>query len=173
MVCFGAAVAANRIGIATWFSCRHPMFGPDCFILGCLICWLPWPKPHDHIVAIGAALLLVAILASASLRSGLNNAPRLWLGKQSHSLYLSHLPLIMVVVILFRGNVPVPTCGAVIPAAVVLGWAFHRWAERPSVVLRQQLVRYSSRAVQTTRRRQNGATAAANVSGANTRIEPP
>ena len=142
---FGAAVAANRVGISAWFSRRGEVFGLGCLVLGCLVCWLPWPAQHDRMVGVGAAIILVAILGSARTRSWLTKSPLLWLGRESYSLYLVHLPLIMVVVIACGGAVPVLACAAVIPAAILLAWAFNRWVETPSVVLVQWLTGYSRR----------------------------
>jgi peptidoglycan/LPS O-acetylase OafA/YrhL len=137
---FGAAVAVNRVWITAWFAGKSPIFG-----LACLICWLPWPVQHDHIVGIGAALVLVAVLGGGPVRSWLSKSPIVWLGKQSYSLYLTHVPLIMIVVIACDGRVPLPVCVAVIPMAILLGWAFHRWVELPSVALAGFLTGYSSR----------------------------
>jgi peptidoglycan/LPS O-acetylase OafA/YrhL len=148
---FGAAVAAHRVRIAACFGRRTKVSGLACLALGCLICWLPWPVEHDRIVGVGAAIILVAILGSEQLRSWLAKSRLVWLGGQSYSLYLTHLPLIMVVVIAFNGQVPVLVCGAVVPAAIVLGWAFHRWVETPSVALAQFLTGYSHRAVHSAR----------------------
>jgi peptidoglycan/LPS O-acetylase OafA/YrhL len=143
---FGAAVAVNRAAIAAWFGRRHEAFGLGCLALGCLICWAPWPAQHDRIIGIGAAIILVAILGNMRLQSWLSHAPLVWLGKQSYSLYLTHLPLIMVVVIACNGRVPIVVCAAVVPAAIFLGWAFHRWVETPSVALAQHLTGYSGHA---------------------------
>jgi peptidoglycan/LPS O-acetylase OafA/YrhL len=140
-------VAVNRVRIATWFGCRSERFSLGCLILGCLICWLPWPAQHDRIVGIGAAVILVAIVGSGQIQAWLAKSPLLWLGGQSYSLYLTHLPLIMVVVIAFDGKVPVLACAVVVPAAIVLAWAFHRWIETPSVVVAQHLTGYSVRPV--------------------------
>jgi peptidoglycan/LPS O-acetylase OafA/YrhL len=141
----GAAVAANRGVIASWFAVRSKMFGPVCLALGCLICWLPWPMQHDHIVGIGAAVILASIVGGGYVGSWLAKPSLIWLGKQSYSLYLIHLPLIMVVVIAFGGKVPVLACIAILPAAIVLAEVFHQWVETPSVALTQRLTGYSKR----------------------------
>ena len=142
---FGAAVAANRVAIAAWFSRRGKVFGPGCLILGCLICWLPWPMQHDHIVGIGAAIILVSIIGNGYIRSWLAKPSLIWLGRQSYSLYLIHLPLIMVVVIAFHGKVPMLACAAIVPVAILLAEAFHLWVEKPSVAFTQRLTGYSRR----------------------------
>lgn len=137
---FGAAMAANRAAIAAWFVCRHRLLGVLCLALGCLLCWPHWPIEDERIVALGAMVIVGVAAGSAPVQAALECAPLLWLGRQSYSLYLIHLPLIMVVVILFRGAVPVAVCCALVPGCILLGWAFHRWVERPSVALTQQAI---------------------------------
>lgn len=139
----GAAVAVNRASIGAWFSRRGSTPGLACLLLGCLVCWLPWPAQHDRMVGLGAALILVAVLGSARLRAWLVRPWLLWLGRRSYSLYLTHVPLVMVVVIAFGGAVPVLACCAIVPAAVILAGLFHRWVELPSVGLAQHLGGYS------------------------------
>ncbi len=142
---FGVAVAANRARIASSFA-RNRAFGPLCLLSGCLICWLPWPIEGERIVGLGAMVILVAIVGNAPIQSRLSTPALLWLGRQSYSLYLTHLPLIMLVVIAFNGRVPVLVCAALVPASIFLGWAFHRWVEIPSVALAQHLTGYSTHA---------------------------
>jgi peptidoglycan/LPS O-acetylase OafA/YrhL len=144
---FGVAVAANRATIAVWFRRWSSVAGPACLALGCLICWLPWPRQHDHIVGIGAALIIAAIAGDRRVGSWLAKSSLIWLGKQSYSLYLTHLPLILVIVIAFNGDVPVLACGVLIPAAIGLAQAFHRWVETPSVAFAQRVTGYSGRSV--------------------------
>jgi peptidoglycan/LPS O-acetylase OafA/YrhL len=148
---YGVAVAANRTRIAAWFGRHHPSLGVLCLVAGCLICWLPWPAQHDRIVGIGAAVILVSIMGSAQVRSWLEISPLLWLGRQSYSLYLVHLPLIMVVFIAFGGAVPLLAVAAVAPLALVLAWAFHRWVEAPSVAITQHLTGFASRTAKSAR----------------------
>lgn len=148
---FGAAVAANRTAIAAWFAHRRIDLGMACLVLGCLICWAPWPMQHDRIIGIGAAVVIVAIIGSKRVQSWFAVSPLRWLGQQSYSLYLMHLPLIMVVFIAFDGAVPVAAVAAVIPAAIVLGWAFHCWVEMPSVAIAQRLTGYAKLVAPSTR----------------------
>jgi peptidoglycan/LPS O-acetylase OafA/YrhL len=138
----GAVVALNRSTITAWFSRRDERYGLACLMLGCLICWAPWPHLHHRIVGFGAAIIIVSILGSASLRRWLEKRSLLWLGKQSYSLYLIHVPLIMIVVIAFAGSVPVWAVLGIIPITLVVAQMFHRWLELPSVTLAQRWTRY-------------------------------
>ena len=146
---FGAAVAANRARIAAWFGRHGGAFGPGCLVAGCLICWLPWPAQHDRIIGFGAVVVIVAIVGSVRIQGWLANRPLLWVGRQSYSLYLVHLPVIMICVIAFQGQVQVLAVCMVVPVALLLAWAFHNWIETPSVAIAQRLTGYSARTART------------------------
>jgi peptidoglycan/LPS O-acetylase OafA/YrhL len=142
--CFvlGTAIAMNRAKIAEWFGSRHSVFGWLCLTLGLWICWAPWPHFHDEIVGIGAALVIVAIIGTARLRTWLARESWLWLGKQSYSLYLIHVPVVMAIVILCGGKVPLWACLSVIPVSIGLGQMFHLYVELPSVALAQKMTSF-------------------------------
>jgi len=142
--CFvlGAAIAMNRGKIAEWFGDRHSVFGWLCLTLGLWICWAPWPHFHNEVVGIGAALVIVAIIGTARLRKWLAGAGWLWLGKQSYSLYLIHVPVVMAIVVLCGGEVPLWACLSVIPVSIGLAQIFHLYVELPSVALTQKMASF-------------------------------
>jgi peptidoglycan/LPS O-acetylase OafA/YrhL len=142
--CFvlGTAIAMNRVKMGEWFARHHSAFGWLCLTLGLGICWAPWPHFRDDIVAIGAALLIVAIIGTVSLRNWLAKDYWLWLGQRSYSLYLIHVPVVMVTVILCGGKVPPLTCLLVIPLSIALAQIFHLHVELPSVALVQKAASY-------------------------------
>jgi peptidoglycan/LPS O-acetylase OafA/YrhL len=147
--CFvlGSAIAMNRVKIAEWFGRHRSAFGWLCLALGLEICWAPWPHFHDQIVGIGAAALIVAIIGTAGLRNCLAKNYWLWLGKQSYSLYLIHVPVVMAIVVLFHGKVPIFACLSVIPISIVLAQIFHLHVELPSVALAQKRAGYERKTV--------------------------
>jgi peptidoglycan/LPS O-acetylase OafA/YrhL len=147
--CFvlGTAIAMNRVRIDEWFGRHHSAFGWLCLTLGLGICWAPWPHFHDDIVGIGAALLVVAIIGTATLRKWLAKDYWLWLGRQSYSLYLIHVPVVMVTVILYGGKVPALACLLVIPVSITLAQIFHLHVELPSVVLAQKAASYQRKRI--------------------------
>lgn len=136
----GATVAAYRDRITLWFNRRSQSYGVVCLVLGCLICWAPWPQQHDRIVGVGAATIIVAVLGSLRVQKWLEHRALLWLGKQSYSLYLIHVPLVMAVIVEFGGMVPVWACLALLPITIVVAEAFHQAVELPSVALTQRWV---------------------------------
>jgi peptidoglycan/LPS O-acetylase OafA/YrhL len=142
--CFvlGTAIAMNRVKIGEWFGHRHSAFGWLCLTLGLGLCWVPWPHFHEDVIGIGAALLIVAIIGTDSLRKWLARDYWLWLGRQSYSLYLIHVPIVMVIVILYRGVVPLLPCLSVIPISIVLAQIFHLHVELPSVAVAQKAAGY-------------------------------
>jgi peptidoglycan/LPS O-acetylase OafA/YrhL len=142
--CFvlGSAIAMNRNRIGEWFYRRHSAFGWLCLALGLGICWAPWPHFHDDVVGIGASLLIVAIIGTTSLRKWLAHESWLWLGRQSYSLYLIHVPVVMVIVIACRGEVPLWACMSVIPVSIALAQIFHVHVELPSVALAQKAMSF-------------------------------
>ena len=141
---FGAWVALNRAAIAAWFA-RHSAAGATILALGCLICWLPWPVQHDRIVGLGAAIIIAAIAADRRVQSWLARSSLIWLGRQSYSLYLIHVPVIMAAAVIFDGSVPLWACAAIAPVSIGLAELFHQYLELPSVALAQRLTSYSRR----------------------------
>jgi peptidoglycan/LPS O-acetylase OafA/YrhL len=150
--CFvlGTAIAMNRVKICEWFGRHHSAFGWLCLTLGLWICWAPWPHFHNDIVGIGAALLIVAIIGTGSLRKWLAKDYWLWLGRRSYSLYLIHVPVVMVTVILYGGKVPLLACLSVIPVSIALAQIVHLHVERPSVVLAQKAASYQRKRIMVT-----------------------
>ena len=84
----------------------------------------------------------MAIIGTDGLRKWLATDYWLWLGRQSYSLYLIHVPIVMVIVILYRGAVPLLPCLSVIPISIVLAQIFHLHVELPSVALAQRVAGY-------------------------------
>jgi len=142
--CFvlGTIIAMNRARIGEWFDSRHRAFGWLCLLLGLWICWAPWPHFRDQIVGVGASLIIVAIIGTTGLKKWLAKEYWLWLGRQSYSLYLVHVPVVMVIVILCGGKVPLLACFSVIPISIILAQIFHLHVELPAVALAQKVATY-------------------------------
>jgi peptidoglycan/LPS O-acetylase OafA/YrhL len=90
----------------------------------------------DAVSSAGAGLLILLVLRSAAAQRGLTTRPLDWLGRVSFSLYLIHLPLLLVGVRLFSGLLPLPAIlGGVFILALIAAEAMHRWVETPSIAL--------------------------------------
>ena len=136
----GSGIALNRAAIGAWFGHHRTPAGWLCLTAGLLVCWAPWPRLHDEMVGVGAATVMVAILGTARLRTWLAHKIWIWLGRQSYSLYLVHVPIVMMTIILFKGKVPPVACLGVLPVAIACAQLFHRWIELPSVAWTQTLL---------------------------------
>jgi peptidoglycan/LPS O-acetylase OafA/YrhL len=145
MFLLGAGVAMNRSAIAAWFLRHKPAYGWACLASGLLLCWVPLPHFHDEVVGIGAALAVIAIIVTPALGKSLAKDHWLWLGKQSYSLYLIHVPVVMAIVILCHGKVPLAACAAVIPISIALAQVFHLQVELPSVALAQKATQFDTK----------------------------
>jgi peptidoglycan/LPS O-acetylase OafA/YrhL len=139
----GIAISLNRGRISKWGTRCGGWLAVGAVTMGCLMCWLPWPVQHDRLVGVGAAIILAGILGSDRVQGWLTNKPLLWLGRQSYSLYLIHVPLLMAVVIAFNGAVPLVAFCAIVPAIVICAEVFRRSVEMPSVALAQRFTGYS------------------------------
>lgn len=97
--------------------------------------WISPAKPVkgvEALITVGATLLVLVFLLTASAKKLGDTAAAQWLGRISFSLYLVHLPIILACVTLMRG-VSLPLALAV---AVVLCFAaaelFYRYVEQPA-----------------------------------------
>lgn len=85
------------------------------------------------LIAAGAAGILFVARASHAASARLSRPTILWLGRLSYSLYLTHLP-----VVLLASNLPVPAWTLVpvtVASALAVAVAFHRWVEGPALRL--------------------------------------
>lgn len=91
---------------------------------------------RDALYDIGAAMVVVFALDIPSIASILNRAVLQWLGRISYSVYLIHVPILVVMVHAFIGRVPL---WLIILAAIVLALGtatlLHRFVEVPAMKL--------------------------------------
>ena len=139
---FGVAVAVNRDRIAARAALGNGWPGVGLLAVGCVVCWIPWPVERERLVGVGAALVLVSALGSTRVQGWLTRPALLWLGRQSYSLYLVHVPLIMVAVIAFGGAVPLAAFLLIAPAIVAAAELFRVRVERPAVRMAQNATGY-------------------------------
>jgi peptidoglycan/LPS O-acetylase OafA/YrhL len=95
---------------------------------------------QDLVVAAGSAMIVVAALAGGPFQRILQWAPLLWLGKVSYSLYLVHVPLLLVAVILLHDTVPAAAILVCVPfASLAAAWLFNDFVAEPSARLGRSL----------------------------------
>ena len=103
--------------------------------------------------SVGALLAVVIAWQWVPFARWLDSGPVHWLGERSYSLYLVHVPLVVVVADRFGGwngwSVPI-----VVVASLVAAHLFHRFVELPSIRWSRSVGRWA-----TTRLRPSGATA--------------
>ena len=85
---------------------------------------------NDLAYGAGALLLLAVVVGVPDRRSWLEARPLLWLGRVSYSLYLVHLPVFLVVI--HALHPPAACLPLLVPASLLVAWAFNRLVERPA-----------------------------------------
>ncbi|MFZ4408604.1 MAG: acyltransferase family protein [Paracraurococcus sp.] len=94
----------------------------------------------DYTCTLGAALLMALATGSARARRILEVPPLLWLGRVSYSLYLIHVPVLLVVVHGLHGLLPLEALLLLALAfALLAAEAMNRWVEQPSIALARRL----------------------------------
>jgi peptidoglycan/LPS O-acetylase OafA/YrhL len=94
------------------------------------ILWLNW---RESMLALGAAVLIAAALGRGPLAWLCARPACQFLGRISYSLYLVHVPVLMVLLALTAGYLPQAAMVAVMPpVAIAVAWAFYRVVEAPS-----------------------------------------
>ena len=101
----------------------------------------------DYTCTLGAALLMALAIGSPRARRVLEVPPLLWLGRVSYSLYLIHVPVLLVTVHGLHGLLPLEALLLLaIPLALLAAEAMNRWVEQPSIALARRLPGTASRA---------------------------
>ena len=102
-----------------------------------------WPAHSlaaDFSYGVGACAIIALSLASPTLVQFLERSPLQWCGRVSYSLYLIHLPLIVIGMHLLDGRVPpIVAIGVSILAALVLADISYRYLEIPAIELGRRL----------------------------------
>jgi peptidoglycan/LPS O-acetylase OafA/YrhL len=102
----------------------------------------------DYTCTLGAALLMALAIGSPCARRVLEVPPLLWLGRVSYSLYLIHVPVLLVVVHGLHGLLPLEALLLLaIPLSLLAAEAMNRWVEQPSIALARRLPGAAPRAM--------------------------
>ncbi len=96
----------------------------------------------DYLVAIGAGAPMAIALTFAPLKRLLNTRPLTYLGKISYSLYLFHLPVLLLVAHALSGRVPLYVSVLIaIPVTAIVVVLAHRYVEAPSIELGKSMAK--------------------------------
>ena len=112
------------LGTLPYSAARWPIYG---WLVGAVLPLVPAPgdwamRPEDFCHALGAVLVLAAVLCNAPLQAQLGRPLGQWLGRISYPLYILHLPLLMAVecwLMLAFHAWHVPGATAIIPVVTV------------------------------------------------------
>jgi peptidoglycan/LPS O-acetylase OafA/YrhL len=146
----GAAIALNQAELRDWLSSWHGTFGMLIFAVGLAMFWIHWPIQNARLDGLAAGLVLSASFGWPVLAHALEARFLLWIGKISYSLYLIHVPVILSVVVAYRGRVSLTACAALVPVCIGLAALFRVLVEAPSArLMRGRAARSSAMSPQT------------------------
>jgi peptidoglycan/LPS O-acetylase OafA/YrhL len=142
----GSLLARYREPIIDWLA-RLPAWTVSALSLVALVLYQYASLLHiprflwDFTVGLGAGyFVMLALVPNSWLSRLLHLGPIRWLGSISYSLYLLHVPVLLVVSIVLYRKVP---DGVMLATFLVLSLlaaaAFHRWIELPSIRLGRAL----------------------------------
>lgn len=118
-------------------------------VVGLWIWFTNWAVQPELMKGVGAALIIVASVSAGLPRQLLITAPVQWLGRVSYSLYLVHVPILLVAEYSLFQYLPHSMIALIaIPSALVIAELFYRAVEGPTHRLGRYLVkRRAARAV--------------------------
>ncbi len=91
---------------------------------------------EDLISVVGILLLFSLVLTSKSLDRALSLTPLIWLGKVSFSLYLVHIPVLMLTTIFLSKIMPLSITFVFVPViSLIVAHFFNKYIEKPFSVL--------------------------------------
>lgn len=97
----------------------------------------------DWVISLGAALVLLTVMASKDLSKALTITPLRILGEISYSLYLFHAIILFSLAYLLHGSLPTGVIlGLAILVSIVVSYLAWRWIEQPSITLGRRFSSY-------------------------------
>lgn len=102
-------------------------------------------KVTDFISVAGILLLFALVIASKKLSDFLTKKPLLWLGKVSFSLYLIHIPILMLTTIFIGKFIPIEMAFVIVPfVCLILANFVYRFVEVPANNLGKKIANFTS-----------------------------
>jgi peptidoglycan/LPS O-acetylase OafA/YrhL len=138
----GAVLAKYRAPLTQLVS-RGNGEGPILLLVAGLWSWYTqWAVQQELMIGAGAMLIIIASISDGLPRKFLLTTPIQWLGRVSYSLYLVHVPIILIAVHLLHDVVPYSFIALIaILAALIFSELFYRAIERPTHKLGRYLAR--------------------------------
>ncbi len=147
---FGSLIAARLSEIRLFLARFGGWLSFALLFSGLLIFqghWSRWHALQELMVAVGSILILMAAFSPGAIETGLRKKLPRYLGRISFSLYLVHLPFILVLTILTHNALPLPVLIAiVVPVSILLAAGFDRLVTVPSAALGYRMAQASRNA---------------------------
>jgi peptidoglycan/LPS O-acetylase OafA/YrhL len=138
---FGALLARYRMALKEWAATLPRWAGLGLWLLAYVLLKFRWLAPAPSVIfdlanGAGAALVIALVFVSPAAQALLMRRPLTWLGDISYSLYLVHVPVIVVIVRAMPETLPLPAKLMLAPAvSLALATLLFRIVERPSIQL--------------------------------------
>jgi peptidoglycan/LPS O-acetylase OafA/YrhL len=144
----GAVLARYRVALTNLAS-RGSGEGSILLLLAGLWSWYTnWAVQQELMIGVGAMLIIIAAISDGLPRAFLLTAPVQWLGRVSYSLYLVHVPIILIAVHLLYDILPYSVIAPIaVLTSLVFSELFYRAIERPAHRLGRHLSRSKASAV--------------------------
>lgn len=132
----GVLMAVHRESLESWGRGLGGWMWAGLLVVSIILLCSRWIFPQLPVVismaAVGAALLIFAVIAWQPMKSFGDNPLIRWLGLRSFSLYLIHEPIVLSVTFALRSNDAVQVALLAVPLSLLVTELFFRFAERPS-----------------------------------------
>lgn len=117
---------AARLGFAPWI----------CLLAGLWMMLQPWPYEPILVDGIAGVLIIVSAILPGPIESFLRRPAARELGRISYSLYLIHVPVLLVMIYTLDRSIPRPLILICVPlVSILVAWVFNRLVEEPSARL--------------------------------------
>lgn len=143
---FGTILAKQQQQLKTFILSKNPLLLIPLFILALIFINNKWMSLRnntleDMISGFGIVMLFITILNSVKIRKQLNSKPLLFLGKISYSLYLVHIPVMMILKVLLVSFVPDWLVFILVPiVSIPISYLSYKFIELPSINFGKKMI---------------------------------